>query len=56
MLTPYEVPEGIGNAVSEVVDTIWGSKWERESAIHDEQMAVLAQFAAEFAGRPLQTW
>lgn len=44
--------EGIGNAVSDVVGTIWGDKAEPESAIHHEQLAVLAQFAAEFAGRP----
>lgn len=48
--------EGLGNAVSNVVGTIWGSRGEKDAAIHDEQMAVLAQFAAEFAGRPPKTW
>lgn len=55
--------EGIGNAVSAVVGTIWGNKSEKDAAIHketmavhDEHMAVLAQFAAEFAGRPPTTW
>jgi hypothetical protein len=48
--------EGIGNAVSNVVGTIWGNRSEKDAAIHDEQMAVLAQFAAEFAGRPPKTW
>lgn len=47
--------QGIGNAVAEVVGTIWGSASEREAAVHDEQMAVLTQFAAEFAGRPPKT-
>ncbi len=47
--------EGIGNAVSNVVGTIWGNKSEKDAAIHEEQMAVLAQFAAEFAGRPPKT-
>jgi hypothetical protein len=48
--------EGLGNAVSNVVGTIWGNRSEKDAAIHDEQMAVLAQFAAEFAGRPPKTW
>ncbi len=48
--------EGIGNAVSNIVGTIWGDKSEKDAAIHDEHMAVLAQFAAEFAGRPPTTW
>lgn len=48
--------EGIGNAVSNVVGTIWGDRSEKDAAIHDEQMAVLAQFAAEFAQRPPKTW
>jgi hypothetical protein len=48
--------EGLGNAVSNVVGTIWGSQNEKDAAIHNEQMAVLAQFAAEFVGRPPKTW
>ena len=48
--------EGIGNAVSDVVGTIWGSKRERESAVHNEQMGVLAHFAPDFVGRPPATW
>lgn len=48
--------EGIGNAVSNVVGTIWGNKREKDAASHDEQMALLTQFAAEFAGRPPTTW
>lgn len=48
--------EGVGNAVSNVVGTIWGNRSEKDAAIHDEQMAVLGQFAAEFAQRPPKTW
>jgi hypothetical protein len=48
--------EGLGNAVSNVVGTIWGSRSDKDTAIHDEQMAILAEFAAEFAGRPPKTW
>lgn len=46
----------IGEAVSGVYGTIKGDKRQIEAGIHEEQMAVLAQFAAEFAGRPPQTW
>jgi hypothetical protein len=34
----------------------WGSKRERESAVHNEQMGVLAHFAPDFVGRPPATW
>ena len=48
--------QGAGAAISEVVRTVKGDATAREANIHGEQMAVLEQFAAEFAGRPPKTW
>lgn len=47
--------KGVGEAVSGVWGTIKGDKTKQDEAIHREQMAVLEQFAAEFAGRPPST-
>lgn len=40
--------EGVGKAVSGVVSTIWGDKGAEQAAIHNENMATLTQYAAEF--------
>jgi hypothetical protein len=48
--------EGIGNAVSNVVGTIWRNKHGKDIAIDDQQMAVFAHLAAEFAPRLRKTW
>lgn len=48
--------KSVGDAVSDVYGAMKGDKRQIEASTHEEQMAVLAQFAAEFAGRPPQTW
>lgn len=61
---------GIGTVVkqgAEAVTSVWGTikgdqrqieegRQARDTATHEEQMAVLQQFAAEFAGRTHATW
>lgn len=47
--------EGIGNAVNKNVKTIKGDKAEAEVHTHEEQMAVLNQYSAEFASRAPKT-
>jgi len=39
-----------------IIKTLFGNKEKREQATHDEQMAVLNQFAAEFQNRNNRTW
>lgn len=50
------VIESAGEAVTKVIRVTKGDKAEVEQAIHDEQMAVLAQHAAEFVARPDRTY
>lgn len=57
------VVKQFGEAATSVWGTIKGDQRQieagnqaRETATHQEQMAVLAQFATEFAGRPPKTW
>jgi cell wall hydrolase len=48
--------EGVGKATTGVVKTIWGDRSEKDTALAAEQMAVVAQYATEFAVRPQRTF
>lgn len=51
-----KVIETTGTAIQKNVKTLKGDKAEAEQHVHAEQMAVLNQYAAEFAGRAPKTW
>lgn len=48
--------KGIGGAVQGTWATIKGDKSAKDKAIHEEQIAILDQFAKEFVTRPQATW
>lgn len=50
------VIESAGEAVTKVIRVTKGDKAQVEAAVHDEQMAVLAEHAAEFVARPDRTY
>lgn len=50
------VIESTGNAVSNVGKTFWGDAAARDAQVSSEQLAILQQYAAEFAARAQRTW